>query len=236
MQLHGPRDADLWDFAKDVAGALCALAILSTFDGSMAVLKPWARRSFRKSVRIAAVILLLITFIPVAIWLESYRRRSAQMPMLMRFGSAWELKFVERNGVGLQLAPPPSGWKEIARSRVGKIFFFPGSSFPGLVFREPYPDWTPYRYFSLDLYSELKRPVDIVLRIDDIHADRYVEDRFNRRVTLQPGANLIRFPLEDVRQAPEAREMDLSAISMMVLFAVRPDEPFTLYVADMKLE
>jgi hypothetical protein len=30
--------------------------------------------------------------------------------------------------------------------------------------------------------------------------------------------------------------MDLSAVDMMVLFAVHPDEPFSLYMADMKLE
>jgi hypothetical protein len=235
MQLSGPRDADLLDLARDVAGALCALALLATFDGALLEQEPWKRRSFRRMVRAGAAILMLVAFIPVAIWMESYRRRSAQMPMLMRFDSAWELRFVEPNGAELQLVPPPSGWQGADRQRVGKVTFAAGR-FPGLIFREPYPDWTAYSYFSLELFSALDRPVDIVLRIDDANANHQVEDRFNLRVTLQPGPNLIRFPLDDMRTAPEIRTMDLSAVGMMVLFAVHPEEPFIIYVADMKLE
>jgi hypothetical protein len=235
MQVHGPRDADFWDFARDVAGGLCALALLASFDGALREQAPWKRRNFRRMVRAGVAILLLIAFIPVAIWLESYRRRSAQMPMLMRFDSGWELKFVDANGAWLELVPTPGGWVEMERERVGKVSFS-ALRFPGMIFREPYPDWTPYSYFSLDLYSELSHPADIVLRIDDAYADQYVEDRFNLRMTLQPGANLIRIPLEEVRTAPLKRTMDLSAIKMMVLFAVRPEEPIAIYVADMKLE
>jgi hypothetical protein len=235
MQVHGPRDADFWDFARDVVGAFCVLALLASFDGALRKQAPWKRRNFRRKVRTGAAILLLIAFIPVAIWLESYRRRSAQMPMLMRFDSGWELKFVDANGAWLELVPTPSGWVEMERERVGKVSFS-AFRFPGLIFREPFPDWTPYSSFSLELYSELSHPVDIVLRIDDAYANQYVEDRFNLRVTLQPGPNLIRFPLDDVRTAPETRTMDLSAIDMMVLFAVHPEEPFFIYVADMKLE
>jgi VanZ family protein len=235
MQVYGPRDADLGDFVRDLAGAVCALSILATFDGKLLEQEPWKRQRFRRMVRAAAATLLLVAFIPVAMWMESYRRRSARMPMLMRFDSRWELRFIEHNGAELQLAPPPGEWEQIARDRVGKVTFAAGR-FPGLVFREPYPDWTPYTYFSLDLYSELDRPMDIVLRIDDAHSNKWVEDRFNLRMTLQPGANLIRFPLEEMRTAPKTRKMDLSAVSMMVLFAVRPEEPCTLYLADMKLE
>jgi len=235
MQMYGPRDADIWDFARDVAGALCALALLATFDGALLEQEPWKRRSCRWMVRAGAAILLLVTFMPVAIWAESYRRRSAQMPMLMRFDSGWEMRFVEPNGAKLELAPPPAGWEGAARELVGKVTF-PAGRFPGLVFREPYPDWRPYSHFSLDLYLEGDRPADILLRIDDAHANNEVTDRFNLRVTLQPGANVIGFPLQEVRRAPKTRTMDLSAISMMVLFAVHPKEEFVIYVADMKLE
>jgi hypothetical protein len=236
MQLYGPRDADIWDFAKDAAGALSALALLASIDGRLLERKPWRRKRFRRYMRILATALVLAAFTPAALLLEAYNRQAAQIPTLMSFDSSWQLKLVENNGAFLRLVEPPENWVEIDQERVGEVTFTTSRKWPGLIWREPYPDWTGYTYFSMELFSELDHPVDVNLRIDDAGAGNWAGDRFNLRWKVPPGASRVRIPLEDVRTAPEDREMNLDDISMMVLFAVHPEEPSTIYLADMKLE
>jgi hypothetical protein len=234
-QIVGPRDADPWDLWRDVSGGFCALAIMASFDRRLTARPPLKRPAFRHALRAAVVVVLLVNFIPVAVWAESYRRRAARMPVLYHFDSRWELMFTQPNGAKLDLVPSPSGWVDMNDRQVGRMTFGP-YRFPGVIFLEPYSDWSPYRYLDLELYSEHDGVIDVVLRIDDMHCNDYVEDRFNKRMKLPPGGHSLRIPLEEVRSAPKRRELDLTAIRAMILFAVRPEKGTKLYLAEMKLE
>ncbi len=233
-QIVGPRDADLWDLVRDVSGGLCALGILASFDSRLSCPGPLNRSGFRWGMRVVAAILLLANLTPVAIRAESYRRRAARMPALYRFDSRWELMFTKPNGAKIEIVPSPAGWAGKENRQVGRMTFGP-YRFPGVIFVEPYSDWSPYRYLDLELYSENDQTIDLVLRIDDVHCNDFVEDRFNKRMKLSPGAHSLHIPLDEVREAPEKRELDLTAIKAMILFAVRPEKGTRLYIADMKL-
>jgi hypothetical protein len=234
-QVTGPRDADAWDLARNVSGSLVALMILATFDSRMTGSGAWKKPAFRNGLRAAAIILLLANFAPVAIRAEAYRQRAARMPVLHSFDSPWELIFMDAYGATIELVPPPKDWVDNDNRLVGKLTFHPGR-FPGVNFREPYPDWSPYRYLDLKLYSEQDEDVDVVIRIDDMHSDYVYEDRFNKQMTLGPGWNSLRISLEEVRSDPKERELDMTAIARVILFVVRPEEPISLYLVDMKLE
>lgn len=234
-QIVGPRDADLWDFCRDISGGLCALAMLASFDRRLSLRAALKRPGWRHGLRVVAVVVLLANFVPVAIWVESYRRRAARMPALYHFDSQWELMFTKANGAKLEIVSSPSGWDEMDNRRVGRMTFGP-YRYPGIIFREPYKDWSPYRYLDMELYSEYDGVIDVVLRIDDMHCSDFVEDRFNKRMKLAPGSHSLRIPLEEVRSAPEKREFDLAAVKAMILFAVRPEKGTKLYIAEMKLE
>jgi hypothetical protein len=156
------------------------------------------------------------------------------MPALYRMDSQWDLMFAEANGAKLEIVPSPEGWSGMEGRQVGRITFGP-YRFPGVIFKEPYPDWSSYRYLDLDLYSEHDQTIDLVLRIDDQHCNDFVEDRFNKRMKLPPGHHSLRIPLDEVRSAPRDREFDLTAIKAMILFAVRPEKGTRLYLAEMKL-
>jgi hypothetical protein len=234
-QMIGPRDADLWDFMRDVSGGLCALAVMASFDSRLKGRGALRRPGFRHGLRVAAVLLVLVNFVPVAVWAESYRRRAARMPALYRLASQWDLMFTEANGAKLEIVPSPDGWSGRENLQVGRITFGP-YRFPGVIFKEPYPDWSDYGYLDLELYSEHDRVIDLVLRIDDKHCNDYVGDRFNWRVKLPPGQHSLRISLEEVHSGPEDRELDLTAIEAMILFAVRPEKGTVLYLAEMRLE
>jgi hypothetical protein len=105
-----------------------------------------------------------------------------------------------------------------------------------LVVEEPYPDWSGYDRLSFTVYSGMKEPVSIVVRIDDAQHDNRYTDRFNRRLVLQPGVNRVSIPLSEVRNSPRGRKMNMTRIQRVVLFAMHPGAPFTLHFDTVRLE
>ncbi|MDR4484395.1 MAG: hypothetical protein R3B95_14495 [Nitrospirales bacterium] len=52
--------------------------------------------------------------------------------------------------------------------------------------------------------------------------------RFNQAITISPGLTHNNIPLDDIRHTPVGRELDLSTIKSVMLFARRPPEEFSL--------
>ena len=100
---------------------------------------------------------------------------------------------------------------------------------------EPYPDWRGYESLRLSLYSIDDDPVRISITIRDAHHAPEYTDRFTGHFVLQPGSNEIGIDLDDVRNSPKTREMDMQAIVSVALYSRRPAKPFTLYVGDVRL-
>ena len=86
------------------------------------------------------------------------------------------------------------------------------------------------------MFSESAAPLDLVLRIHDIHHDNEYGDRFNRVLVIRPGPNRISIPLAEVRSAPRGRPMDMTHIRNITLFAARPSEAFAVYIDGIELE
>jgi len=84
--------------------------------------------------------------------------------------------------------------------------------------------------------SESDHPIELVLRIHDRRHNEDYADRFNRSLTFQPGINAFRIPLDEIRAAPAGREMDLSAIERLSVFAVAPEAQLSLYLLELRLE
>ncbi len=235
MQIFTARDADVWDFLRDVIGATCFLGFFASFDRQLAGGLFWSKPKLKHGLRLGSLTLLLVTLTPVLIWTEAYRQRANNMPVLCDFSSFWELMFVETKGAMLHLTPPPSGWIKPGGDLVGRLTFDTGR-YPGLTIEEPYPDWYTFTYLSLNVFSELKDAVTVSLRVHDRHHNGRYADRFTQEMTIHPGLNRVRIPLRNVQRAPGGREMDMTAIQGIILFAVEPPEPFTIYVDDLRLQ
>ncbi len=107
---------------------------------------------------------------------------------------------------------------------------------PGIIVREPYPDWTGYEVVRFQVYSALTETRPIVLWIEDeAHNDRR-RDRYEHAFKVVPGLNDFSVPLESVRDAPAGRQMALDRITFMMLFTRRPTDTFELYLGDVWLE
>ncbi len=230
------RSFTLSDIFNDILGAICGLVFFFTYDahlsGSWVQWQQYPRSTF---LRVCVMFVLGIMLLPVFEWSYANWERASRFPSLVEFSSDWEMKFVKTTDSELQVVVAPEGWKHSTEDLVGRVKFH-SNKYSGFRLEEPYPDWQGYIYLQFDIYSELSNSQPISIRIDDTYRAQPSAKRFNRRIMISPGLNHIQIPLEDIRQAPVSREMDLSSIRRVVLFAVRPPEKFTLYFDNIRLE
>ena len=226
------REAQARDAVHNMIGAGAFLALRAVWDRSR-----WGQGDtlHRQLLLVAAALVLLLAFWPMVLLSWHYGMRQAAFPMLADFDSAWQQPFLYAPRVEREIVPAPEGWTGHAGQPVTRVTFGP-RPWPGIIIREPYPDWRGYEKVRFDVYSELTETRLIVLWIeDDAHNDRR-SDRYERSFTVEPGLNEFSVTLDRVRNAPAGRDMAMDQISFMMLFTRRPAETFALYVGDIWLE
>lgn len=101
-------------------------------------------------------------------------------------------------------------------------------------------DWSKYRALSFDIYNEQTDKIELMLRIHDKnHAFgpyrwRY-GDRFNKKLTLDPGWNHYQISLNTIKNAPTRREIDLKEIENLQFFVVKPENKITIFLDNLRL-
>jgi VanZ family protein len=234
-QLHAHREADLYDVGRDAIGAATFLGLHAALNHKTAA--SWKRKwpNARRAVLVASIVALVLAYSPLLLWIGAYIHRNQAFPQICTFETYWERKFLFAQDADLVIAEAPQGARNVTSHNVGRLTMRP-ADFPGLLIREPYPDWSDYRYLSFGVYSEMAKPITLVLRVNDIHHNDVHEDRFNYPFTVVPGMNQFRVSLEEIRKAPADREMDMARINTIVLFAAYPDETYTVSIDNIRLE
>ena len=230
------RHPQATDVLHDVAGAICGLGLALTYDCTVSGHWAWCRSVLGRSVvRGGVVAMIAISFWPVWEWAYAYWDRADRFPSLVAFSSYWEMKFVKAVDSELQMVSAPSGWPKPIGDTVGYVTFYP-TKYPGIRIDEPFSDWRGYKSLQIEIYSDLPETQSLVVRIDDAHHNQEHSDRYNQTFRIMSGLNQIRIPVQDIRQAPASRHMDLGAIKTVLLFAVSPPQPFVLYIDNIRLE
>ena len=91
---------------------------------------------------------------------------------------------------------------------------------------------------SVDGKAPEPEPIDLTCRVNDTahnHRGYHYEDRFNRTYHLNPGWQTITIPLEEIRNAPRQRPMQMEAIDNFAIFAIRLTRPRTIYIDNVRL-
>jgi len=99
-------------------------------------------------------------------------------------------------------------------------------------------DWRGYTFLSIDVFNPDPEPLDLTCRVNDTahnHRGYHYEDRFNRTYHLNPGWQTIAIPLEEIRNAPRQRPMQMAAIDNFAIFAIRLPRPRTIYIDNVRL-
>jgi hypothetical protein len=138
---------------------------------------------------------------------RAYVHRDGQFPVLADFRSSNELFWVVGYGVN----------RDIVRDALD--IEFSADDFPGVSFHEPVPDWSRFRTLAIDVENPDADPLFLMVRVHDRGRGRYFNDRFNRRFDLAGlERRTIRIPLEDIRNGPRGRLMNMTHISDITLF------------------
>lgn len=99
-------------------------------------------------------------------------------------------------------------------------------------------DWRQYQWLQFRIYNPSADAITITCRIHDKKHTQGVQryqDRFNTTRVLAQGWNTISISLEEVRRAPDTRQMDLSQIYGVGIFASRLPHPREIYIDDVNL-
>lgn len=233
-QIIGPRDADLGDLLRDVAGAISFLGLFMFFDSGFKKSRHQISDQFRKKVLILSILVTLGSLVPLTLSSTAYLQRNSAFPLLCDFDSYWGKRFLITESARLKIVPPPEGMNA-ARGKVGQLALRAGE-YPGFGILEPYSDWGAYKTLEFNIYSPLDSTVNIHIRVEDFHHDGDFTDRFNRTLSIVPGENHISISLLDIQVAPRGREMDMSAIAAIHFFAVDLRQRLTLYFDNVHLQ
>jgi hypothetical protein len=232
LQYFGPRDADLVDLARSLAGAAGFLLVAMALDRRLVV-----SRGRRAALVVGSLVVVAAGLVTFAWVVRAYEERGKAFPSICSFDASWETVFYGALRAELEVTELPEPWVSWggAENRAGKLTFLT-ARYSGFHVSEVEPDWRGHRWFCFEVYSGLSGAVELVLRIDDVHHDGRVDDRFNRGVVIGPGRNAVRIGVEEIREGPRGRELDLSRVRGVGVFAVEVDSVFSVYLDGFRLE
>lgn len=228
VQLYTPeRYFEFQDIVYDALGAFTFLAFAYPFSGLPK----------RKALgwKAACAGMIAIAAVPVAMTALDVRRMEEAFPLLGSFETSIEMDRWEAAECRLNRV------KDHASHGVHalKAQLAPGE-YPGISMKWLEGDWRGYDGLCFDAFLDGDSPLAVTVRIhDEIHGKSEVQnysDRFNKRFVLLPGAQQIRIDLDEVRTAPGGREMDMSRVANICVFAYRLGEERVVYFDRFRLE
>jgi VanZ family protein len=202
IQMPLGRDASWADVAADALGAVCALAAYALFER-----RPHPRRWRRLGALAIVATCIAVYVLPIVRMARAYVHRNGEFPVLADFQSRIELYWTVSIGVRRKIAGD------------ALVVDLLAEEFPGVSFHEPVPDWRGFRTLLIDVENPDAAPLNLGVRVHDRKHRNAFHDRFNRHFVLEPGERrTLKVPLEDIRQGPRGRLMDMAQISDITLF------------------
>lgn len=230
LQYFGPRNADLGDLGRDLAGAAAGLLLVAAATGI-----PFAARWARGVLAVLAFSIGALALVPVGLVFRDYAARDAAFPMMLDFEARFELRFLELRDAWLAAVPRPEPFAGEHDEHAGLVTYLP-AGLPALMLREVVADWSAYDRFVFEAVVPDTSGLELLVRIDDqAHGGRY-GDRFDARFSLDPGHNRISIDLTDIERAPRSRAMDLRRMRSVTFFLDEPSERTRLYLDRVRLE
>lgn len=223
IQQGSDRNADIMDVIRNLCGALLALVFIP---GSIQVF----HRRFQKIIRYVVVCFLLLVLIPLMVSVADEVVAANQFPVLSNFETPFELD--RWNGsADFKIVDSVEG---SGRSAL-QISLSTQDIYTGVGMQYLESDWRDYEFLNIDIFYPQIDPLQLTLKVFDsqhrsVEPTYLYSDRFNRPYQIQNGWNRIRVSLQEISSAPQKREMNLSEIAGLQLFAVRLKQPETIYL------
>lgn len=179
------------------------------------------------------VLIVLLEMLPLSIVLADEFQALRKFPVLSDFESDLELS---------RWSGDEPFFRSIDKAIHGNsalYITFGTSKYSGVSLKYFPGDWTNYQYLKFNIYYPDADTLYFICRIHDEQHTKGAQnyhDRFNRRFFLIHGWNEISIPLDDVKNAPGNRRMDMSKIQGMAIFTVQLPKPKAAYLDYVWLE
>jgi VanZ family protein len=172
-------------------------------------------RRFLLLAKFVVLAFAIIMFSAPAMALWDMRRASRQFPVLGDFESRLETRRWSRGKID-------KGFARHGRASL-QVPLETGKKYPGTSLLNSFGDWTGYSFFAFSVHNPDPEPLFLKVSIRDHkhfrRGGRY-KDRFNRSFQIEQGWNDISIPLEDIKNAPFKRTLELDNLTEVVFFTV----------------
>lgn len=155
-----------------------------------------------------------------------------RLPVIADFEHDSQLSLFRPLGAILDTVPAPPGFSQ---GRVMRVRARTARRFVGVSIDEPVGNWTGFEVLSFRIATNGGEASELFLRIHDDDFKGDPRDRFVRRIPITPEPTTVRISLDDVRNSPATRQMDLSDIERVRLSI--PSSSFVdFYFDDLRFE
>jgi len=226
LQHGAARTPDAGDVLRDLTGSLLVLVF-----GSLGSKLQPARR--RLSLQFSVLLLLLVQLWPLTKSLIDEAIARHQFPLLSGYETPFE---IDRWAGSARLSVETMA--SISEGKLLKLSLTT-DQYSGATLNYFDGNWASASTLKISLYNPDADPLPITCRIHDLQhvdGDEEYEDRFNRSFLLMQGWNHIEINLDEVKESPANRNMDMSRIRGLGLFAVSLPAPRILYLDNVRLE
>jgi len=219
-------DVDLGDIFRDVIGGFFGLFFL--LPSRSRIRKRWLR-----ILQTMVVCLVVLQVYPVIVaFADEYIARQ-QFPVLSSFETPWE---IERWNGSADYAIDDEVYHSGKHSLrvVLKTGLYSGVS----LFYFP-KNWEGAKRFHFSVYNPSAGLLPLTCRIHDQNHSRTQQlhtDRFNRKYSLAHGWSTIVIDIQDIRDAPAGRQMDLKHVQEVGIFATNLRQSRTIFIDDVGLD
>jgi VanZ family protein len=221
------RSPDIGDLYRDVIGACVALFLILPLRKSIPV-------RILRAFQAITVLCIAVQLIPTggALW-DEYQAR-AHFPILADFETPLQAKRWAKKAVFTIEKDPGHPDNNLMKVHLTT------ERYSGVALDYFQGDWRQYEYFQFRIFNTREDLLSVSCRIHDREHTKGTErqqysDRFNQTFKLESGWNTITISLEDVRKAPDKRDMDLSLIQGVGIFVISQPEDRIIYLDDLRL-
>ena len=235
VQLLIGSDSSPVDVMRDLTGIVGGLGFFASVDKTLQPHWLKSRQIKKAGLVVMSISVFTAGLFPLAHLSAAYVQRNEAFPVVFDLKNEWSSSFIEIKNAVVKTSIDQQVSTANNLKRFALVQFKHGI-YPGVSMIEPYPDWSLFEALTLEIYSEQAVEFDLVVRVHDKKHNHAYSDRFNKRLIVKAGENHFQIPLHDIKRAPMGREMDMTRISELVLFAGKPVAPISFYLGAIRLE
>lgn len=219
------RTPDMGDLFRNMIGAGIAICFLLPITKSVP-------KTPMLILRTTLVFLVASQFYPIVIALIDEYHARQEFPILSDFQTPFQIhRWSSDAAITIENDIGNQGNRAMRTDLTTQLY-------SGVALKHFPGNWQQYQFLQFRIYNPSADTIAITCRIHDkthTQSVQHYHDRYNKTNSISQGWDTITISLDEVRRAPDKRQMDLSQIFGVGFFASNLPHPRTIYIDDVRL-